>query len=306
MTSNPRFPEFKPIELEDRDFIKDVFHRYQPESSECTFTNLFIWRCHYAFQWSRYEDWLLLVCEVEGQGGFALQPIGPPSRLAATRMLFQWLRDEKGQETPRIERADRRFVAEIEEEDGFVVEPTEDHFDYVYRSEDLIQLAGRKYHAKRNHINKFLRSYSFDYRVLDADWIKPCLELADRWCRLHRCQEDLNLLGEWEAVHEALNHFSELQLQGGVILVRDRVEAFAVGEALNDETAVVHLEKANPEIPGLYALINQQFCEHAFEGLRYVNREQDLGQEGLRKAKQSYYPEHMVEKYRVAQESGRP
>ena len=109
----------------------------------------------------------------------------------------------------------------------------------------------------------------------------------------------MNLLDEWEAVREALNHFSALRLQGGVILMGSEVEAFALGELLNNETAVVHIEKANPEIPGLYAVINQQFCEKSWQDVPYVNREQDLGEPGLRKAKLSYYPEHLEEKFRI-------
>jgi hypothetical protein len=109
----------------------------------------------------------------------------------------------------------------------------------------------------------------------------------------------MNLMDEWQAVREALAHFSELDIQGGVVLIRDKVEAFALGELLNDRTAVVHVEKANPEVRGLYAVINQQFCEKEWKDVPYVNREQDLGEPGLRQAKQSYHPDHLVEKYRI-------
>ena len=101
------------------------------------------------------------------------------------------------------------------------------------------------------------------------------------------------------AVHEALTHIDDLDYQGGAIVIDSKVAAFSLGEALNESTAVVHIEKANPEIPGLYTAINQLFCQHAWSEMVYINREQDLGVEGLRKAKESYYPHHMVDKYTV-------
>ena len=116
---------------------------------------------------------------------------------------------------------------------------------------------------------------------------------------MRRCEEDLNLLGEWDAIREGLTNFTALGMTGGVILVDGKVEAFALGEQLNEQTAVVHIEKANTEIRGLYAAINQQFCEHQWQGVPFVNREQDLGEAGLREAKLSYNPDHLVEKYRI-------
>jgi uncharacterized protein len=190
-------------------------------------------------------------------------------------------------------------VAEVEQADDLAIEPTREQFDYVYRSTDLIQLAGRKYHSKRNHLNKFARSYAFTYEPLRQDHVDPCLKLAENWCQWRRCEDDLNLAGEWDAIREALNHLPQLAYQGGVILMNHQVEAFALGELLNEATAVVHIEKANPEIPGMYALINQQFCEHCWSRVPFVNREQDLGEPGLRKAKLSYYPDHLLEKFRI-------
>ena len=290
------FPKFKTIEIQDRDYIQEILNKYQPETSEWTFTNLFIWRNHYKFQWTIYQDNLIILCA--NNGLYFFQPIGLESRLEVTRMLLRWLRD-KGENEPRIERADQRLVAEITGADELIVEPTRDQFDYVYRTDDLIKLSGRKYHQKKNHLNSFLKNYQFTYAPLNENYIKECLDLADSWCQWHRCEEDMNLLGEWEAIKEALNNFSALKIQGAVIVVNNKVEAFAVGELLNDQTAVVHLEKANSEIRGSYAIINQQFCEKIWHDVPHINREQDLAEPGLRQAKQSYNPDHLVEKFRI-------
>lgn len=299
MTIPPEFPQFRPFLLEDRDFIHDFLWRYQPQVSELTFTNLFIWRSHYGFQWSVCRDWLLILCNTPEDGFYALQPIGPPSRLEITLRLLHWLREEKGIRSPRIERADQRLASEIGGATDFCIEPTRDQFDYIYRSEDMIRLAGRKYHSKRNHINTFQRSYTYTYAPMSEEYLEACKNLQEKWCMLHRCDEDMNLLGEWEAICELLSHFSDLKVEGGVLLIGDKVEAFSLGEQINNQTAVIHIEKANPEIRGIYAMINQQFCENRWQNVSYINREQDLGEPGLRKAKQSYYPDHLIEKFRI-------
>ena len=116
---------------------------------------------------------------------------------------------------------------------------------------------------------------------------------------MKRCEDDLDLLGEWDAVKEILKTYTGLEVQGAVITIENKVVAFTIGQMLNDDTAVVHIEKADPEIPGLYPVINQQFCENNWKNVKYINREQDLGIPGLREAKLSYYPDHMVQKFRI-------
>jgi hypothetical protein len=299
----PRFPQFKPIQLEDQIHIRQILSAYQPQISELTFSNLFMWRAHYGFQWSMYKDWLLVISSTEAHSAYALPPVGPPSRTNATYEILSWLKDEKGEKAPHIERADKRLLSEIERSEHFVVETTRNHYDYVYRSNDLITLPGKKYHAKKNYINRFQRTYTFTYEPLTDNHIRSCLELIEIWCGLRRCTEDMSLLGEWEAIGEALANFRDLELHGGVIVINGRVEAFTMGELLNDTTAVVHTEKANPDIRELYAIINQKFVEQEWHTIPYINREQDLGEHGLRKAKLSYHPDHLVEKFRITLEN---
>lgn len=295
----PKFPDFKPLELDDRAFIHGVLWEYGSAISEMTFTNLFIWRGHYGFQWSVYKDWLFIVSREGVNGTYALQPVGPSPRKEAVVVLLEWLRDEKNIENPRIERADERCVTELGGMENIVIEPLRDHFDYVYRREDLVQLAGSKYRSKRNHINQLLRFYAFEYEPLQEKHIDDCLALQEKWCQMNRCEDDLDLLSEDEAIREILTQHDALHVQGAVIIIEGRVGAFTAGERLNNNTVVIHIEKADPDIPGLYPLINQQFCKNMQDDTIYINREQDLGIDGLRKAKLSYYPDHFVEKYRI-------
>ncbi len=295
----PEFPEFKPIALDDRDVIHRMLWQYQPDTSELTFTNLYIWRAHYGFLWSVYRDWLLVVGGNSENGVQALPPIGPSSRVEVTAMLLQWLKEKRDIPRPHIDRVDRKLVSELQASPSFLCEPVRDHFDYVYRTADLIELAGKGYRQQRNHTNYLVRTYKMTYEPMTESHVDSCINLARNWCEARQCEEDLSLGSEGEATREALQNFRALGLDGGVILINGRVEAFTLGELLNRDTAVVHIEKANMEIRGLYAAINQQFCEKRWRAVPAVNREQDLGEPGLRKAKLSYNPDRMVEKFRV-------
>jgi len=290
---------FVPLELKDQEVFQTFFSAYRPEISELTFTNLFIWRSHYKFQWSIYRDWLVII-SVEGEyGTFAIEPIGPSPRYEITRLVLEWMRDEKNVKNSRIERADNRIVEEVRGINGISVEPTRDHFDYVYLRDDLVKLGGNRYRSKRNHINQLVRAYSYRYEQLAPDHINDCIAVQEKWCLQRRCEDDMDLLGEWDAVKEILRCYMNLNVQGAVITIENKVVAFTIGQMLNENTAVIHIEKADPEIPGLYPVINQQFCENNWQGVRYINREQDLGIPGLREAKLSYYPDHMVNKFRI-------
>ncbi len=299
MSITPRFPVFKSISLEDRDVFSNLLRQYQPEVSELTFTNLFIWRSHYGLVWTFLDDCIVVLAEQDRSSVYAMQPIGRQSRGGAVLTLLEWLKNERGVAAPSIERADERLVAELSGMTELIVEETRDHFDYVYLRGDLAELGGNKYRSKRNHINKLQRTYAFSYEPLNKGHLEACLLLQLKWCQARRCEEDLNLLGEWEAIREILANFSNLDLQGGVIMIDGSVEAFTLGELLNDRTAVIHIEKANPEIAELYTVINQQCAERCWGDIQYINREQDLGIPGLREAKTSYHPDHMVAKYRV-------
>lgn len=299
MSHTNEFPHFKPVEIEDGDTIQTMLREYGPETSELTFTNLFIWRSHYKFHWSVYRDWLVIISQEGEYGTYAMEPVGPSPREEVSRLVLQWMKDEKKEASPRIERADEKIVGELDGAKDINAEPTRDHFDYVYLRDDLVSLAGNRFRSKRNHINQLLRTYSFQYSDLAPDHIQDCIELQEKWCKLRRCEDDLNLLGEWDAVKEILSSYDRLNVQGGVVTIENKVMAFTIGQMLNDNTAVVHIEKADPEIPGLYPVVNQQFCENNWKNVRYINREQDLGMPGLREAKLSYYPDHMVKKFRI-------
>lgn len=295
----PNFPFFKPVELADCNVFQEILKTYKPEASEWTFANLFTWRSHYNYQWSLYEDWLLVTGRDEHGSLYALQPVGPASRKEVVSRLFEWMKKEAEADLPRIERADERLIKELDGAGWISITEAREHFDYVYLRDDLVWLAGNRYRSKRNRINQFLKTYSFTYERLGKEHVMECLEIQEKWCQMRRCEEDLSLLGEWDAIREILANFDNLGLTGAVVKIGSKVMAFTIGELLNADTAVIHIEKADPEVNGLFQLINQQFCEKSWDGIKYINREQDLGISGLREAKLSYFPNHFVKKYLI-------
>jgi hypothetical protein len=291
----PEFPQFKDLSLEEKPLLDTLFNLFPPVISEFTFTNLFIWRHAYQLRISRLKNIVCLLSD-QGKNSFFFPPIGEGDMVECFRMSLQYLEGRGA--LPKIARTPEAVVAGMDwKAEGLVAEFDQAQSDYVYLTEDLIKLEGRKYHRKRNHIKQFKEKYSFQYVPLTSEWISECLRLETEWCDLRHCEAIPGLLNESIAIKEAFTHFENLGLKGGAILIRGKVEAFTLGEPLNRDTVVIHIEKANPAFEGLYPTINQAFLENEWSGYTYVNREQDLGEEGLRKAKESYFPHHMVKKY---------
>lgn len=289
--------DFKSLEIENKTLFDRYFREDPPETSEMTFTNLFMWRLHYRPQWLEREGCLLLLFRPKDEPAYGLPPVGRGDKAKALAALCREIGEVSGE--VRVCRVPESFVkthVDLSLYDSF---PDLDNSDYVYLTRDLIHLSGNKYHRKKNHLNQFIKRYAYQYRPLDINLVESVLDMQEAWCQIRECGADPELLAEDFAVREALLQFEALGYGGGAVLVDSRIEAFSIGEALNPETAVIHVEKANPHITGLYAAVNQMFCKEAWAAFPCVNREQDKGVEGLRKAKESYYPHHMVNKFTV-------
>lgn len=286
---------FIPLELEHKNLLTDFFRNDPPQCSELNFTNLFIWRHKYHPAWLQHDNCLLLILIPENEEPFGLEPIGTGDKSRALNVLC----GEIGKLTGNIsvKRVSEKFVNDFVDNERFNTVFDRNNSDYVYSTKDLINLSGRKFHRKKNHLNRFIKDYEFEYESLDIEIVECFLDMQEEWCRMKECVETPDLLSEDYAIHEALTHFEELDFKGGAIKIDSRIEAFSVGEYLNDNTAVIHMEKANPEIQGLYTAINQLFVSNTWQEVEFINREQDLGIDGLRKAKESYNPHHMINKY---------
>ena len=282
------------LELKDLTLVKEFLRRYPSQVSEITFTNLFIWRISRPLTIAETEDTIFFLTDKEWVFG---PPIGKISPLAAVKSF--------GRKINGFVRIPEE-TAEILCDEGLEVISDRDNADYVYRVSDLAKLEGRKYHKKRNLIKQCLEHYQCQYEDITPKNILECINMQERWCKVRECDLDPGLCHEFHAIREAFRHFGLFSLIGGVIRVDGIIQAYAVGEELAPNTAVWHFEKTMPDIQGLGQLINQWFTLNSLRNFEFVNREQDLGIPGLRQAKESYYPDHMVKKFTAIMPSDCP
>lgn len=287
---------FKDITLEDRELITRYTLDSPRRNCDLSFSNLCSWRFLYNTKFAVMDGFLLLKFWADGEPVY-MMPIGTGDLKKALEALMADARRE-GQpfcllgicegmcsELEAIMPGRFRFTAD------------RDYADYLYLRSDLATLAGKKLQAKRNHVNKFRRTYHYEYTPITPDRIAECLELEARWCRANNCDQHEGTGNERRALVYALHHFEELGLTGGILHVDGRIAAFTFGMPINRDTFGVHVEKADTGIDGAYAMINYEFANHIPEQYLYINREEDLGIEGLRRAKLSYQPAVILEKY---------
>lgn len=293
----PIFPEFKPVKIADRETLEDYFRKYPPLVSEFTFTNLFGWQKVHTYQVSKYKDGFLILKESKGNLSF-LQPLTTGDPVEAVRDCFKYLKGKT--ESPAVERAGEDFIAAgAWKGSGFAASEDRDNFDYLYDTGELTELAGEKFHDKKNLLNQFLKKYQYRYQNLTPELIPECLKFKKEWCEERNCEKVEGLRQEKYAVLQMLSNFRVLSSKGGIIRIAEKIVALTLGERLNPDTLVVHVEKAKSGIIGIYQAINWEFLKSQAQGFRFVNREQDLGVEGLRRAKMSYNPVRLIKKYRI-------
>jgi len=274
--------------------LEDLFLQHPTEVSERTVGSLHVWRGYEGrSQLSQLHDHLLISWYRAGLGRLVLQPVGPDPAAAISAIAEEV---SEGAETEGVYGLTEPLVSDLRER-GMTPQSLRDEWDYVYAVEDLIALEGPRYHTQRKELKKAIHSYELAYEPMTDEHRAECLELEETWCDVKHCSLDTFSAAEDAALREALLGMHEIGLFGGVAYANGKLEALTIGERLNPSTAVVHFEKANPAIRGMYQFINQQFCEHALADYEFVNREQDMGEPGLRRAKEGYHPHHFVEKH---------
>ena len=260
---------FKKVELEDQKAYKPYMAQQQCRSCECTFANLYLWSRFYAVT-ATVENGMLLTKSEEGDYLSYGFPMGKLKYLKeAVDALYEYSKEKKRKFQMHNVTPEQFALLEEIYPGRFQIEYRRDYADYVYEAEKLAKLSGKKYHGKKNHTNKFKKLYpNWQYERLNDSNVEECFQMALKWRNKNGCGED----------------------------PEKNVVAFSIGEPVSDDTFVVHIEKAFADVPGAYPMINQQFVEHEVQGFSYVNREEDMGETGLRSAKESYHPIFMVEK----------
>lgn len=288
----------KPITLESKELIDSFFRQKCTLSSEFTFTNLFMWKKSYNMHYAMPEG-LLTIIPRHGDGPLsATYPVGEGDTKGAVRKILDYFEHIGESPLIRVYNDISRYQLEQDFPDTFIFTEDVNSHDYVYRTSDLINLSGNKYHGKRNHVNRFKATYNYEYHRMTPDYKDRCMEMFKGWVDSKKDTVP-GIDEQFDAVSTLLHNWEKLDVTGGCLTVDGEMVAFSFGEQLcaDGSMAVIHLEHANTDYNGSFAAMNQQFLEHEWSSFEFVNREEDMGLEGLRKAKESYRPVFMVKKY---------
>ena len=288
---------FRDITIQDKDTITAYTMNSCRRNCDLSFSNLCSWRFLYHTKFAIINNFLVFKFWAGDELAY-MMPVGEGN---LEEVLNELIEDARREGEPfcmlgvcSCMREDLEAI--MPGQFGFTVD--RDYADYIYLRSDLATLKGKKFQSKRNHINKFRNTYpDYKYSPITKDRIQECLELEAKWCKANDCDQQEGTGNERRALIYALNHFEELGLTGGILHVNGQIVAFTFGMPINKETFGVHVEKADTSIDGAYAMINYEFANHISEQYIYINREEDLGIEGLRKAKLSYHPETILKKY---------
>ena len=288
---------FKDIELQDKELITSFTLNSPRRNCDLSFSNLCSWRFLYNTKFAIMDGFLLLKFWADGELVY-MMPIGNGD---LNKVLDALIEDANREGEPFcLLGICAGMCSELETfmPGRFQFTADRDYADYVYLRSDLATLSGKKFQAKRNHINKFKSLFEdrWSYESMTKDNLEECFQMALKWRTENDCEDDDEKRGEMCVALNSLRLFEELHLTGGVLRIDGKVVAFTIGEPICEDTYVVHIEKAFAEVDGAYPMINQQFVQHECMEYEYVNREEDTGAEGLRKAKLSYRPAFLEEK----------
>ncbi|MDR3088722.1 MAG: DUF2156 domain-containing protein [Desulfobulbaceae bacterium] len=280
----PEYPASVAISLELRDLLQPFFLNVASGVSEHTFANIYLFRHKHGYKLSTLDNGLPIILGQDETRRFFMLPFGIPGH----GMLDRLFRDHE------MLKCAPAAQAEILEKQGYSVTEDRDNFDYLHRRQDLATLAGRKFHKKRNHIKGFTTNFTCETQPLSDLNLADAMGVLDQW-RDHAESE-----GDYREARDGLEHQKLLDLRGRVYSINGRPVAYAMGEELSDrKTFVIHFEKADISFNGLYQFVNQEFAAALPYHIETINREQDLGEPGLRQAKMSYQPSGFIRKFTV-------
>lgn len=289
---------FTPVSLAEIDQYYRIWELTPRHSLDYTLANLWGWEEYFGLQW-QFTDSLCWIRQTRPEP-VCWAPLG----------------DWNSQDWPAVFAAcfsgqERRFtrvpaeLAEIWKQQlpgRIELEEDRSQWEYLYLRSDLENLGGKKFHKKKNLYNSYVKTYGEpDYRSITDDMVEAVLALEDNWCQWHECDDSPSLRAENRAITRVLTHWHHFRnMMGGYLLIEGKMVAFSVGEKLDSETLGVHFEKGLGGYKGVYQAMNLQFAKNAGAGLKWINRAQDMGEEGLRQAKMTYMPEDFLRKFRVA------
>lgn len=288
---------WKPVDIDDKDEIDRFLRHKDSYVSDLSFTNLYLWHFSRSISYKIVEGFLCIKTQYPNEHPFVFMPLGSGDLKSVLLKLEQ---EFCSKSIPFSLRAvDSSMKSKLEEilPSYFDFSLQRDRFDYIYLIDELIELKGRKFHKKKNHLNRFKETYPYSFEKIDGDNVEELILTYKEWFGKISDSASIGLKNEYIAIIEALKNFKKLNIVGGVIRVFNKIVAFSFGEAIAKDMVVIHIEKADISFSGAYQAINMEFLNHCFREYKYVNREEDLGIEGLRRAKLSYQPYMLLEKY---------
>lgn len=293
--------KFKKLELEDKDVFDRYVHPYEFLSCEYSFTTLYMWKDACDIQYAICKDALIIKKkDFEGKYHF-MQPLGY-SKENLKDIIEELVAYKKESKMEYLFKdLEENFIGEIKGlfhgMDEFCIKEDRDNFDYLYEAKKLMDLSGKKLHAKKNHYNYFVKNYNYEVvEINNEKVISDVMEAAKRWYEENE-ERDYKLYYELRAIEEVVHNMSKLKLKGVAVYADEKLAAFGIGEMLNEKLAVIHVEKGDKNINGVYSFINKTLIDRCFSDAEMINREQDLGIDGLRKAKMSYNPLTLEKKF---------
>ena len=288
--------DFKSVTLEDKKIFDKHYEKYPPIHSDNVFTTIISWMNYSNYHYTVIDNNLIIYSKIDGQIRFR-----PPSGKRKKDVFDQVIKLAQKQDSDYpfgvIDLETKKWLEKTYQK--LVFEEHQKYFDYVYLSSDLADLSGSNYSKIRNRLNKFKRNYSYSTEKISSENMEDVRKFLDRWCLWKDCESDPLLENERKAIMYSMSHFFDLGLSGLVIRLDDNIEALAVYEEMSPDTAIIHYEKASPDYDGIYKAINQETAKKLQNDYKFINRESDMGLPGLRKAKMSYRPNHMVEVFHV-------
>ena len=286
--------DFSPISLEGMRVYQELQTASGTRAADYSFTNLWGWAEQYGLEWLFMDK----LCWIRQTKPFVRYwaPMGWWKDVDWASMR-SYMADKEFFRIPKP----LRNIWEEQIPSYITVEEARDQWDYLYKTEELVKLSGNRFHKKKNLFNQFLKKYpEHSYQPLTLECVEAVLDMQEEWCRWNECPGSDALMAENKAIFRVLSHWDQLpDLRGGFIVLNGKVIAYTVGEQLTQDTLVTHFEKGATEYKGIYQAINCFFARDNVDQFALTNREQDLGDEGLRKAKESYNPSDYVRKYTV-------
>ncbi len=286
---------FEPIDIERQSAYHQKLFQSAQISSDYSFINLFSWEEEYGLQWA-WQDPLVWIKQTRPTE-MLWAPMGDWQSVPWRDVL-----QAAASCCPQIIRVPEVLLEIMKTQSGRTIEIAEarEHWDYLYDRRELVELSGNRFHKKKNLLNQFRNKYDATYLPLGPKMAAEARDLQEDWCFWRDCEANDTLAAENNAIAKVLDNWQQLTgLTGGALSVEEVLMAYTVAEVMPNNSLVIHFEKACPDFKGGYQAINQMFLENDSSTCTIVNREQDLGDEGLRKAKLSYNPVDYVRKFRV-------